>query len=100
MYDLEQRVWIKSLATTGEIRGRSFHLGTPPRKARYDVLTKAGYAVMADSDNLRAADHQCDGCDRWLPESSFNGGGEAKNPYDGVIEARYCFLCMRKSTRW
>ena len=51
--------------------------------------------LLTGSDNLRAADEFCDGCSEWRPRSSFNCGEDVINPHDGVIEARFCFVCTR-----
>lgn len=62
--------------------------------------TKQPICLNIRNDDLRAADKCCDGCNRWLPRSSFYGGSQYNNPIDGVVEVEYCFLCTRESRRY
>ena len=107
MYEINQQVFIKQpeYNCTGNVIDRGYSRdSTGHRRAWYLVAYGAPNHPVRDvivrSKDLRAADQFCDGCQKWYPYSSFNDGGEYRNPYDGVIEVKYCFLCtrdMRKS---
>lgn len=99
MYDLGRKVYVKRLNCVGYVRERRYlrPLGSwGKRLASYDVETPEG-RIDATTGNLNAADDYCDGCEKWRPRSSFIGGTAAVNPFDDVVEARFCFLCTREA---
>lgn len=109
MYDLGRLVWVKDQQFVGRICERYFvttndrrhaHYiveevkqrwieADPPRPGMYRRVIRrwvpTGYDYLTGPSNLRAADFQCEDCDRWLPSSSDGG-----HP-----EAAVCFLCMQ-----
>jgi hypothetical protein len=100
MYAIDRRVYVKSLDQIGVISERGYHSGSP-RRAFYIVAgfkDNPGFDFMTGSNDLRAADCQCDGCDKWLPEGSFNGVPQPRD-YEGYLVARFCFLCYLKSKK-
>lgn len=79
-------VWSKTLAVRGTIQ--YFMIGQEP--LHYCILVGEGDDLrqrVVPATDLRAADDQCDECNRWLPRSSFNQGHRD--------EALICFLCRR-----
>lgn len=94
MYAIDKRVYIKSLNRTGTIVERGWHSGNP-RRAFYLVLIEPGFDFMTGSNDLRAADCQCDECNKWHPIGSFNGVPQPRDP-DGYAVAMFCFLCYLK----
>lgn len=66
------------------------------------VPTPGGAPVVhrVPRTDLRTADKCCDGCNRWLPRGSFNGGGQVHNPIDGEVELEVCFLCKREARKY
>lgn len=96
MYDFDRRVYCKSQDRVGKVIDRHYGYVSGKRRASYLIEFGPGDDYLTGSDDLRAADMCCDGCNKDLPASSFNGGGQYRNPYDGVVEVEYCFLCARK----
>lgn len=97
MYEVNQRVWVKSEKVLAEIEERGwiplFRDGElVGRRAFYVVgwlMEGRGYTLMTGSDNLRAADWCCDGCGRWLPGSPHRTAPDGEYP-NGL---QFCFLC-------
>lgn len=94
MYDYDRRVYVKSAATTGTISERNFLTVNGRRRAQYIVQFPDGSDYLTGSEDLRAADFCCDGCDRWLPMSS---KGDGPRDSDGYLLALFCFLCIREA---
>ena len=97
MYALEQRVWIKSLKSLGTISKRGYNVSLSDGKTRtayyvVQVKDKPGWNYLTGSRDLRAADVSCDGCNKYLPRSSFNGVPQPRDP-EGYVVAEFCFLC-------
>jgi len=89
MFTVGRLVWVKRQERLARV-SEAFYLphGTS-RRAAYIIDWAdggGGSNFLTGSDNLRAADACCDGCGKWLPNSSFNGG--ISNEYIGL-----CFLC-------
>ena len=97
MYEIGTKVYVKSINEVGRIIERNW-LSTPTRHATYIVMLvdERGEAwdYMTGSDDLRRADRCCDGCGKWLPFTSFNGGASGPDgEYPNAIH--FCFLCTR-----
>lgn len=95
MYDIDRRVYVKSLDKLGRVTERNY-VGSP-RRAQYLVTFTDG-DFLTGSMNLRAADTCCDACGRWLPAGSFIGGSGGMVARDDDYFA-FCFLCTRESLR-
>lgn len=85
MYPQGRTVWIKPAKKLGTI-----YEARMMDRAIYIVEDGQGEHRPYSSKELRAADFQCDGCDRHLPESCVGGG--PTDP-EGYRLADFCFLC-------
>lgn len=90
LYKINRRVWIKDAKRIGYIQRADFYksLDSNNRRAVYLVDDGAGLPFSYYlPKHLRAADLQCEECNRWLPIGSFNQGYRD--------ECDICYLCMR-----
>lgn len=94
MYAIDRRVYCKSLKKMGKISEANY-VGNP-RKAHYVVTFDDGSDFLTGPSDLRPADYQCDGCSGWR---SGNPAAVLINPSDGVVEAIYCFPCVKQGER-
>jgi hypothetical protein len=95
MYQLQQRVWVKSEGILATIEERGWMPTAQGRRAFYIVgwttpkpMGGAYHTLLTGSDNLRAADWGCDGCSRYLPGYPY---ATAPDGPDGRLQ--FCFLC-------
>lgn len=89
MYQIGRPVYVKSHDSVGVITEANY-IGKP-RHACYVVTLPDGNDFMCGKDNLRAADWCCDGCNRWLPNSS--RFADTKGDIYGDDALAFCFLC-------
>ena len=105
MYDFNRQVYIKSIDQVGFIGERNYVTVAGKRKAQYLVywqprrrfiegkwITQPTQDFLTGSEDLRPADFCCDSCSRWLPGYP---ASQYRNPWDGEVEAQFCFLCTR-----
>ena len=79
MYAIGARVYVKSQEAIGYIAEANWNTNHKPRYASYLVEFRGIRGefqsdFLTTSEDLRRADFQCDGCDRWLPHGSSGGG--------------------------
>ena len=94
-----QRVWVKSHRRVGYVIGKTMD----GRKVKtYTVVLSGPDASVSHEKptDLLTAEKWCDSCERCLPRSSFNGGGQVHNPIDGEVELEVCFLCKREARKY
>ena len=104
LYAIGQRVWCKSQNSLGFITEARYVTYGGRRKAEYviDLVTgverfidgkiqneRVGRDWMCGSNDLRAADWGCDGCERWLPGHPYATAPDGEYP-SGLS---FCFLC-------
>ena len=91
LYAIGQRVWCRSQNSLGFITEARYVTYGGKRKAEY-VITLVEHNQrdwMCGSNDLRAADWGCDGCDRWLPGYPYATAPDGEYP----TGLSFCFLC-------